>query len=298
VAAWLQAIRAISLTATITPCVAVLLLGLHGGASPRWALAATALLGALLLQVGVNLMNDVEDHRRIIDVPGTLGGAGVIQRGWLRPAQVQRAARACLLVGALLGLPTALAEPRLMAGIAALALVGSLGYSGPRVGLKYRGLGDITVLLLCGPALTAGFAAAAFGVVPAEVLLLGGALGLYAVGILHVNNLQDVDADRASGAVTLAQRLGSVGSRVYLVALYGLGLGAWVVAALAAGLPVWLAIAPAALALVPTAALVREVLTGGDLQAPRYALLRIRAAQAHLLFGLLCIAALGVAIAL
>ena len=54
-----------------------------------------------------------------------------------------------------------LREPALL-GVVAIAALGAWGYSsGP--GLKYRALGDLAVVLLCGPVLTVGFALAAFG---------------------------------------------------------------------------------------------------------------------------------------
>ena len=84
-ALWLRAIRAPSLTATLMPAVATALLGTLLG----WAIAPlTALfagLGVLLVQIGVNLLNDVEDDNRGIDRPGRLGGSGVLQDGSLPP---------------------------------------------------------------------------------------------------------------------------------------------------------------------------------------------------------------------
>ncbi|MEZ4367265.1 MAG: prenyltransferase [Kofleriaceae bacterium] len=278
------------------PCLAALLLGLVGGAVARPLLAITAALGALVLQVGVNLMNDVEDHRRLIDGPGGLGGAGVIQRGWLSARVVRRAALGCFVVGGALGLPAIVAEPGPLLGVATVALVGAVGYSGRGLALKYRALGDLAVITLCGPVLTVGFALAAFGTLAWATVLLGVAFGLMAVGILHTNNLQDIDDDRACGAVTVASLLGVAAGKRYLVALYLGAAAAWIGAAVAAELPWFAALVPLA-TLLPLAPLVRDVLAADDLKAPTLALIRIRAAQAHLAFGVTACVALGVALA-
>ena len=294
IAVWLRASRAVSLTATITPCIAVLLYGLAVHFPVRPLVAFTSIIGALVLQLSVNLWNDVEDHCRLIDMPGTSGGAGVIQKGWLSALQVKRAAVGCLVLGLLLGVPALLAAPMPLLVIGALAAIGTLGYSGKPFGFKYIALGDLTVFALCGPALTLGFAYAAFGTVDAVVVALGFYFGLAAVGILHVNNWQDVDADRKSGARTVAGLLGMTGSKVYLVLLYAGALAAWAWAWSQSSLPVVALLAPL-LAVIPLAKLLRAVLGAGDPGAPHLAMVRVQAAQLHLFLGVALCIGLGVA---
>ncbi|MFO0750111.1 MAG: prenyltransferase [Myxococcota bacterium] len=199
-AVWLSALRAISLTATAAPCLATLLVLDLLNLPIAWLPTVFGLLGAMLLQLGVNLANDVEDHRRLIDLPGGLGGAGVLQKGWLTPRAVKRAALAFFVLGALAGLPALLRAPLPMALVVAVAGLGAVGYSGRRIGLKYRALGDLTVLVLCGPALTLGMGVAASGVLVPALVPLGLCMGLLAVGLLHANNRRDADVDRARAA--------------------------------------------------------------------------------------------------
>ncbi|MCC6622804.1 MAG: prenyltransferase [Deltaproteobacteria bacterium] len=285
---WLRAIRAPSLTATFMPSLATLLLGLALGWELRPALALLAVLGVLAVQIGVNLMNDVEDDARRIDAPGALGGSGVIQAGLVSAEAMRRVARAAFALGLALGLPALVAEPALLV-VVALAALGAWGYSGGP-GLKYRALGDVAVVTLCGPVLTVGFALAAFGAASLEVVALGLAFGFAALGILHVNNLQDMEVDARAGARTVALALGRSGARIYLVVVYALALVAWPVGALVAGLPAVAAILPA-LAAAPIGALVtrlwRAAAAPGGLADPRLALVRVDAAKAHLALGAL-----------
>lgn len=292
---WLESIRAISLTATGTPAIAALLAVAVAGQPISWPVSLLAVLGALLLQMSVNLDNDVEDYKRLIDLPGTPGGSGVLHKGWLSAAQCATAARALLVLGLLAGVPTLLRAPGPMAVVGLLALIGTAGYSGKPFGLKYRALGDLAVILLCGPVLTLGVGVAATGALQAPLVPLGLAFGLLAVGILHTNNLQDMEADRARGAATVAGLLGESGSKAYLVLLYVLGVAAWIYTALSLHMGLFLAVP--ALALVPTARLVGKVLRAPSLAAPELALLRIEAAQTHLAWGVLFIVALGTALA-
>lgn len=288
---WRQAIRAISLTATLTPAVAAALLGLVLNRPFFGVTAALALLGAVLLQVAVNLLNDVEDHRRLIDLPGALGGAGVIQQGWVSARRLERVAFVCLVIGVACGLPAVVREPSLLI-VGALGVLGAFGYSGRPFGLKYRALGDVAVFACCGPALTIGMALAASGVWDAADALLGVVFGAAAVGILHANNLQDRVADRTAGAVTLATLVGERTGAALLITWYAVAVAAWIGLAVRVDLPLFAALLPA-IALVAIARVVKTTLS-----EPSHTLLRVFAAQAHLLMGVVVAAAFGAALVL
>lgn len=299
-ALWLTAARAPSLTATLMPALLTLSVGHALSWSVRGVLAASATIAVLLLQLTCNLLNDVEDDRRQIDQPGTFGGSGVIQNGTLGSGTLKRVAYGSLALAVLIGLPAFFAEPQAVLATGALGVFGALFYSSPKVGLKYRALGDLSVLLLCGPVLTLGIAAVAFGtstIAPhlATLTLYGAAFGWFAVGILHVNNLQDMQVDARAGALTLARVIGERGSRVYLVTLYALAFSCLIIATWHAGLPLWAAL-PSALIAIPTTRFVSSVLRAQDLQAAPHALIRITAAQLHLLFGITMTAGVWLAV--
>lgn len=281
---WWRALRPFSVTATLTPCLAVLALGFTMGWELRPLEAVSALLGAMLLQLAANTDNDLEDHRRLIDLPGTFGGAGVLQSGALTPAQVRRMSAACLVVGIAAGIPSLAREPVALTLVGAAAVFGALGYSGRPLGLKYRALGDLSVFLLCGPLLSVGFAVAAFGRFDGLTLLLGCALGAAATGILHTNNLQDLEVDRARGARTVATVLGVEGSKRYLYAVYAMGYAAWI-GALMLRPTLWPSGVLLLFTLVPLRSLLLSVRDAPDLAAPALASLRVRAAMLHLAMG-------------
>lgn len=281
----LIAARAISLTATLMPCLAVWAEGARRGSAVEFLPAISALVGAISLQLAVNLYNDVSDYRRLIDLPGTPGGSGVIEKGWFTPIEIRNWARFFAVFGVLAGLPALARRPVEIAITGGLGALGTLLYSHPRAGLKYLALGDFAVLALCGPVLTAGFSVAAFGTVIPSVLPIGGVLGLLACGLLHVNNLHDIEFDRARGAITLAGRIGFVASTRLLVAMY-VGAAAALIGGVAAGrLP---AIALAALGVTPLVVpLLRRVCGAMGPSSPELEGTRITAAKIHLLAGVL-----------
>lgn len=279
----LQACRAFSLTATAMPCFALLAFGFGQKVAVRPLHAVSALLGVLLLQISVNLFNDVSDYRKLIDIPGSPGGSGVFHIGWYTPAQIRLTARLTLVVAILCGIPVLLAYPIPILVCGGLGALGALFYSNESFGLKYHALGDIAVFLLCGPVLTAGFALAAFGeVIPANYVV-GGFLGLLACGLLHANNLHDIDFDRARDANTLAIRLGFRKSQNLLGAVYALA-GLVLFVGVFAGILPWTAMIAAGF-VWPSIRLLRQVRSALGPSSPQLDGARVLAAKIHLLAG-------------
>lgn len=219
---WFKAIRAISLTATIMPALATVLLCLVLQANIQWWVLMPALLAMVLLQISVNLLNDVEDYLKLIDLPNTLGGSGVIQSAWLTTKQIRNAGWGCFVLASLLAVPAFVSAPSIILICAVLAGIGVIGYSSKPFGFKYKALGDVWVFLLCGPVLTAGVSLAGTGVIQPASLLLGCFFGLLAGTILNANNINDINVDKKAGAITLAGKLGLKNASV-LQMLYYLG---------------------------------------------------------------------------
>jgi 1,4-dihydroxy-2-naphthoate octaprenyltransferase len=286
---WFHTTRAFSLTATATPCIAILAFFLLQGVPINLPLAMSSLFGVLLLQVSINIFNDIGDYYRLIDLPGTLGGSGAIQKGWWTPAQLRKIAWASLFLGSALGLPAVTHYPSELILIAIAAGLGVLRYSARVFGLKYWALGDLAVWILCGPALTTGFSVATSGSVNLSTLWIGSFFGWLAVGILHANNLHDINIDKKRSVRTLAIALGFKNSMRFLFAIYILAAASLIPAGvLTANLwPYALSASVTLLISVPWLLKIRNAL------GPDSAVLvncRFKAAQIHLLSGLILIA--------
>jgi len=81
-------------------------------------------------------------------------------------------------------------------------------YTGGPYPLGYNGWGDLFVLIFFGPVAVGGTYYVQTLDINLTVLIAGLAPGLFSVAILTVNNLRDLDNDRASGKKTLAIRFG------------------------------------------------------------------------------------------
>lgn len=280
---WWKAVRPFSFTASMTPVVVGSSVAFaEGRVHPGLFLAV---LGAsVAIHAGANLANDYFDHVRGVDTAESIGPSGVIQHGLLAPGTVLRGALILFAFSAVLGIVLVAARGWPILLIGALSVAAGYAYTGGPVPLGYVGLGDLVVFIFMGIVTTAG----AYYVQTAQVssTVVWAALPLAALvdAILVVNNLRDLDGDRARGKRTLATLIGRPATRAHFLLLT---VGAYAV--IAAGM--WLRMLPPTAILtaltIPQAARVWEVvrrdstpqgLTAGGIRAT---------AQLHQRVGLL-----------
>ena len=175
--------------------------------------ALAALLGALLLQIGSNLANDVFDYKKGADTTKRLGPMRVTQAGLLTPAQVLVGMWTVFGLAALIGLYLIWVGgwPVVVIGLASIAA--AVAYTGGPFPLGYHGLGDLFVFIFFGLVAVCGSYYVQAGTISWLAVWSAVPVGVLVVNILVVNNLRDIDTDRAAGKKTLAVRLGSQGAQ-------------------------------------------------------------------------------------
>jgi 1,4-dihydroxy-2-naphthoate octaprenyltransferase len=254
---WLLAARPRTLPVAFAPVlVGTAVAAAAGGARALPAIAALA--GALLLQIGANLANDLFDSEKGADREDRIGPPRAMQLGLVTAEQMRRAIAlvfgAALLVGLYLvgvgGWPIAV--------VGALAIAAGLAYTGGPFPFGYHGLGDVAVFVFFGPVAVAGtHYVQALTLSPAS---LGASLpvGALATAILVVNNLRDIETDARAGKRTLAVRIGPRATRIefasLLVFAYALLPDFWLLGATSAWVLLPLLTLPRALTLARTVA--------------------------------------------
>ncbi len=99
--------------------------------------------------------------------------------------------------------------------LGAFAIVGAIKYTLGKHSYGYIGLGDLGVFLFFGLLSTVGGYYLQVQNLTAEIFWCGAAIGLPCVGVLNLNNIRDMQNDRAHGKHTFASLLGERGGRVY-----------------------------------------------------------------------------------
>jgi 1,4-dihydroxy-2-naphthoate polyprenyltransferase len=289
-ATWIQAIRAPSLSAAAIPVLLGVAIAARDGffAPGRLVLA---LIGAMAIQAGTNLINDYYDFKSGADSGQSLGPSMVIQRGLLTPEQVWRGGVIAFAIGATLGLVLVYlcGWPILALGIPSVAA--GYFYTASPVALAYVALGELTVFIFMGPVIVMGAYFVMALQFSATALWASIPLGFMVAGILHANNIRDIDTDSTYGKRTLATILGRTGARYELLLLDVLAYASVIVAVLTRTLP-WIALA--VFITVPRALdQLRIVFRETDRKQLNLAL--FRSVQLHMEFGLLMMIAFLIA---
>jgi len=256
---WLLAARPKTLPAAAAPVVVGTAVAI-GDHAFRFGPALAALAGALLLQIGANLANDVFDFKKGADTSGRLGPLRVTQAGLLTSRQVLLGMWLTFGLAALAGLYLIVVGGWPIVVIGLLSIASAIAYTGGPFPLGYKGLGDLFVFIFFGLVAVCGTYYVQAGTVSSTVLWASIPIGALAVAILVVNNLRDIETDRASAKQTLAVRLGVSGARTEYLFLLGVAFVVPLLMWLLARSTPWVLLSW--LSLLPAWPTVRLVLTG------------------------------------
>lgn len=226
---WIAGARPRTLPLAIAPVVLGTGAALSEGSHPQVVLALLCLAVALLLQVGVNYANDYSDGVRGTDRE-RVGPMRLTASGAARPRTVLIVAFAFFAAAAAAGVAIVLITGLWwLLAVGAAAIVAAWFYTGGTRPYGYAGLGEVAVFVFFGLVATVGTAVVLLGYWDSQSILAGVAIGCIATAALLVNNLRDLEQDRAAGKRTLSVRIGSVPSRVLFCVLMAVPYGVLVV---------------------------------------------------------------------
>lgn len=177
-------------------------------------LAFLAAVVSLSLQIGVNYANDYSDGIRGTDKnrvgPLRLTGSGLVE-----PKKVKQAAFASFSIAALAGLIVILITAQYWVVLVGLvSIIAAWYYTGGKRPYGYAGLGEVVVFVFFGLVATMGTTYIQTLTFDGMSLLLGINFGLYATAVLLVNNIRDIETDKAANKNTIAVKLGEKKSKV------------------------------------------------------------------------------------
>lgn len=219
-----HALRPFSFSVALVVCLTGILAA-YAETTPSTVHAVLILLGGLLLQAGVNLINDYSD------LPHLGEGQQLQQRQILFNFN---AGLSCFLSAAAIGVYLIWHTGLELLLLALLGLIGALGYTLEPINYKRRGLAVFMVFWLMGVLMVAGSYYILSQQLNLRILLVAVPVSLYTALLLLSNEIRDFEADRRLGVATLTVRIGFARA----VLLYKLMLVAIVVSTLLCGL-IW-----------------------------------------------------------
>jgi len=188
------------------------------GLEVNYLLVGLGLAGEALVHTMVNMFNDYFDFKLGFDSAPSPVRVHPILNGIVRPCDLKRDAIAVGLAGLSLGVAVAALGRPLAIAFGAIGIFFGYGYSDPRIGFKYKALGDLAYPLSMAILSGAGFYVASGRLLP-EGFLVGLPVVVATEGVLFANYWRDIDRDRSLGARTLAQILGPRLSAAYYAAV-------------------------------------------------------------------------------
>lgn len=187
--------------------------------------ALLCLITATLLQILSNLANDYGDAEKGTDNKQRLGPMRAIQSGAVSLSTMKQAIAINIgfTIASGLGLLfyslNSVQDILIFLALGLLSIVAALAYTMGSKPYGYAGLGDLSVFIFFGLLGIGGTYFLHTGTIDPLLILPAIASGLFAVAVLNVNNMRDIENDAACGKKTLAVRLGSKYAKHYHYAL-------------------------------------------------------------------------------
>ena len=218
---FMHALRPFSFAVALVACGAgVALAWVEGWHDPASILLV--FLGGILLQAGVNLINDYSDLSEKSALLSTQTDA--IQRNF-------KIGLVCFVVAVAIGLWFVYQVGFVFFILCVAGLFGALGYTLKPVNYKTRGLGVVLVFWLMGVFMVLGSYLAITGRWNTDVIWFSIPVSLLVSLLLLSNELRDYEADKRANIQTLVVRLGyQKGSLIYKALVSAVGLSVMLLA--------------------------------------------------------------------
>lgn len=204
---WVLASRPKTLLAAFVPVIVGASLA-HAGGSLNLILSGVALLCAVLLQLGSNLVNDLFDFLKGTDNEKRLGPQRAAASGLLTTTELKAGIYTVFVTAFLLGMILVYYGGMTIFLIGVLSILAGIAYTAGPFPLAYNGLGDVFAFLFFGVVATVGTYFVNTGEFSGLAFLASVPVGALVTNILVVNNYRDYDNDKENGKFTLVVRLG------------------------------------------------------------------------------------------
>ncbi len=286
--AW-EVVRPFSFTASVLPVSVGGAIALSQGRM-HWLLFIAALLGALGLHIGTNVINEIYDVRHGIDSITSPRMSMAILKGRISERDAFVVAWSGFILALLMGIFLLLQRgwPIVLLGL--IGFIGGYFYTAPPFQYKYRALGLPLVFLLMGPLMVVGSYFAVTGAFDPNLLIVSLPVGLLVTAILHGNEWRDVAEDTRHGFTTFSAQVGREAAHWVYVMLV---LGAYVAVGLAVMVGALPKLALLTLFSLPLMAwILRDAERGAEGHLRAIAMIDLMTARLHSAFGVLLLVGL------
>lgn len=182
-----------------------------------------SLATALLLQIVSNLANELGDYRHGLDNKDRQGPAYALQQGLISYKALRNLVIFFVILSAILGFALVCYSMECIFSsvtltfliVGGLAILAALTYTLGKKPYGYRAFGDLSVFIFFGLLAVLGSNYLQNLHFLPKMLLPASAIGFLSVAVLNLNNIRDLDNDKACGKLTIALKLGERNAKIY-----------------------------------------------------------------------------------
>ncbi|MDX1683876.1 MAG: 1,4-dihydroxy-2-naphthoate polyprenyltransferase [Saprospiraceae bacterium] len=195
-----------------------------------WTVLSLAVITTILLQLLSNLANDLGDSVHGADHIHRRGPTRTVQSGLISRRSMKTAVILISILSFASGILLILVsveswrDGMVFLGLGIVAILAAIGYTMGKRPYGYYGLGDLSVFIFFGWVGVVGTYYLQTHSFDPILLLPASACSFFAVAVLNVNNIRDIESDRQAGKFTFAARLGHDGARKYHLILLCAGI--------------------------------------------------------------------------
>ena len=193
------------------------------------------LIAVIINHVSLNMTDDYFDYKHSVDKlkPGEknpyTGGSGTLSNGLLKPKSMLRAFTIGYLATITIGICLTLTRGLPVLAFGLIGVFCAVFYTAPPISFGHHGLGEVAMLASFGPVIGLGAFYVQARTLTLEAFLATLPMGIMLFSMIVINEIPDIEEDRAAGKLTLAARFGKqTGVKLYIaswICTYGVIVG-------------------------------------------------------------------------
>ncbi len=197
----------------------------------RWDIFLLCITTTIFLQILSNLANDYGDSIHGADSADRKGPSRAVQSGKISASQMKSGMVVFVLLSLISGVSLLFVAfgfnwnaILFFLGLGVLSIIAAIAYTVGKRPYGYAGLGDISVFIFFGLIGVMGSLYLFIHELRWEYVLPAISCGLFAVGVLNINNIRDIESDKKAGKYSVPVRIGRDQAVLYHWSLIVIGL--------------------------------------------------------------------------
>lgn len=229
--AWKEAIRPLSLTASLVPLLLGSAIALSHMGTINWTYFVLVLLGGLMIQAGTNMINDWKDAERDEEnrtgIRPFTGGSRMIQLGLIARADMGFFGMLLSVLATIIGIYLVFVSGLGILPLIAYGIIAGYFYTNGKGKFSFinmaPGVAEVVIATTYGVFMTMGTYYVLAGAYSLQVFLVSLPLALFVSNVLVINQFPDAESDEKSNKKTLVVRIGKKNTKNVLIMAFVLG---------------------------------------------------------------------------